>query len=127
MRLLLVLLCIAAAATPARALESAAVSSARATVTLVTDTDQAASGRPFKAALRLRLAPGWHTYWQNPGDAGVAAELSFDAAGGAAVGPIEWPAPEKVAEGPLTTFAYEGAVAVVKTVFEGDGLFPRAV
>ena len=108
-------------AAPAHALESPVVSSPRAVVTLVTDTDQAASGRPFKAALRLRLAPGWHTYWQNPGDAGVAPELSFDPVGGAAAGPIDWPAPEKVAEGPLTTFAYEGEVLLPVTVTPGAG------
>jgi len=121
MRLVLFLLCLAAMAAPAHALESAAVSSSRATVTLVTDTDQAAPGRPFKAALRLRLAPGWHTYWQNPGDAGVAPELSFDPVGGAAAGPIDWPAPEKVAEGPLTTFAYEGDVLLPVPVTPGAG------
>ena len=110
MKLLLLLLCVAAVVSPARALESAAVSSPRAAVTLVTNTDHAASGQSFKAALRLRLAPGWHTYWQNPGDAGVAPELSFDPAGGMVAGPIDWPAPERVSEGPLTTFAYEGDV-----------------
>ena len=31
------------------------------------------AGQPFRVGLRLRLAPGWHTYWQNPGDAGAAA------------------------------------------------------
>ena len=121
MRLFLLFLFAAIAATPARALESTAVSSPRATATMVTDTDQAASGQPFKAALRLRLAPGWHTYWQNPGDAGVAPELSFDPAGGTAAGPIDWPAPEKVAEGPLTTFAYEGDVLLPVPVTPGAG------
>ncbi len=121
MRLLPLFLFAAIAATPARALESAAVSSPRATATMVTDTDQAASGQPFKAALRLRLAPGWHTYWQNPGDAGVAPELSFDPAPGTATGPINWPAPNKVAEGPLTTFAYEGDVLLPVSVTPGAG------
>ncbi len=121
MRLFLFLLCVAASVPPARALESAAISSDRATVTLVTDTDQAASGQPFKAALRLRLAPGWHTYWQNPGDAGVAPELSFDPAHGMVAGPIDWPAPGKVAEGPLITFAYEGEVLLPVPVTPNAG------
>jgi len=121
MRLLWLLLCIAVAASPARALESTAVSSPRAAVTLVTDTDQATAGRPFKAALRLRLAPGWHTYWQNPGDAGVAPELSFDPVRGTVAGPIDWPAPEQVAEGPLITFAYEGDVLLPVSVTPGEG------
>ena len=45
--------------------------------TLVTDTDAVPPGKPFRVALRLRLAPGWHTYWHNPGDAGVAPSLTI--------------------------------------------------
>ena len=105
-RLVLLLLLTAA---PCLARESAPVVSPRATATLVTDTD-AASGAPFHAGLRLRLAPGWHTYWQNPGDAGVAPDLTFTLPPGATAGPIAWPAPQRVAEGTVTTFAYSGAV-----------------
>ncbi len=110
MKLLLLGLCLIGLALPAWALESAPVSSKRATATLVTDTDQAAPGTPFHAGLRLRLAPGWHTYWQNPGDAGLPPELSFDAAPGLRTGAIKWPAPEILTEGSLTIFAYTGDV-----------------
>ena len=68
---------------PASALESAPVTSARATAALVSDTDTVAPGTPFRIGLRLRLAPGWHTYWQNPGDAGVPPQLDLDLPPGA--------------------------------------------
>ena len=71
---------------PAGALESAPVASARATATLVSDTDAVAPGKPFRVGLRLRLAPGWHTYWQNPGDAGVPPELTLTCRTGASAG-----------------------------------------
>ena len=29
-------------------------------------------GSPLWIGLRLRMDRGWHTYWKNPGDAGVA-------------------------------------------------------
>ena len=64
-RLLIIVLLLLAAG-PASALESTPVVSARATVTLISDTDQAAAGKPFRVGLRILLAPGWHTYWQNP-------------------------------------------------------------
>ncbi len=108
------LLTLALLTAPAHALESAPVRSARAVVTMVTDTDQAAPGTPLRAGLRMRLAPGWHTYWQNPGDAGVAPELNL--APGPIAGPIQWPVPEKVQEGPLTTFAYTGEVLLPLSV-----------
>jgi thiol:disulfide interchange protein len=103
------------AVTPCLARGSAPVTSARATATLVTDTD-AASGQPFHAGLRLRMAPGWHTYWQNPGDAGVAPDITFSLPPGAAAGPIVWPAPQRVAEGPVMTFAYSGEVLLPVTI-----------
>jgi len=101
------------ATTPVLARESAPVTSARAVATLVTDTD-AQDGQPFHAALRLRLAQGWHSYWQNPGDAGVAPDVQFDAP--AKAGPISWPAPQIVAEGSVTTYAYTGEVLLPVTI-----------
>ena len=105
-----------AAAGPAAALESSPVSSARDTATLVSDTDAVAPGTPFRVALRLRMQPGWHTYWQNPGDAGVAPEMKFTLPPGATAGPIDWPTPQRIAEGPLMTYAYTGEVLLPITV-----------
>ena len=95
------------AARPAEALESAPVSSKRAVATLVTETDAMQPGKPFRVALRLRLADGWHTYWKNPGDAGVAPDLTIE---GVTQSPIDWPTPRRVAEGPVMTYAYTGEV-----------------
>jgi thiol:disulfide interchange protein len=117
-RIALLLLLVAMA--PGLARESAPVTSTRATATLVTDTDTQ-DGHPFHAALRLRMAPGWHSYWQNPGDAGVAPELSFDAP--AQAGPITWPAPGIVAEGPVTTYAYQGEVLLPVSITAPSGPF----
>jgi thiol:disulfide interchange protein DsbD len=121
-RLLILLMTLAWAlpcALPARALESAAVSSKRAVVTLVSDTDAIRPGTPFRVALRLRMADGWHTYWKNPGDAGVAPELAID---GAAASPIDWPTPRRVAEGPVMTYAYTNEVLLPVTLTAAPGL-----
>ena len=77
MKRLLMVVLIMMAAVPARALESAPVSSKRAVATLVSDTDAVQPGTPFRVGLRLRMADGWHTYWKNPGDAGVPPELTI--------------------------------------------------
>jgi len=95
---------------PAAALESAPVASPRASVSLVSDTDAVSSGTPFRIGLRLRLAPGWHTYWKNPGDAGMPPDLELTLPPGSKAGPIAWPTPARVAEGPLMTYAYTGDV-----------------
>ena len=46
----------------ARAEESTAIRSPRATATLVAAADTVVPGQPVELGLRLRLAPGWHTY-----------------------------------------------------------------
>jgi thiol:disulfide interchange protein DsbD len=102
----------------AQAMESAPVSSRRAVATLVTDTDAIQPGTPFRVALRLRMADGWHTYWKNPGDAGVPPELTID---GATQSPIDWPTPRRVAEGPVMTYAYTGEVLLPVTVTATSG------
>ena len=103
-RIALMLLLLLAA--PALALESAPVTSARATATLVSDTDAVQPGVPLHLALRLRLAPGWHTYWRNPGDAGVAPELVLNVP----AGPIAWPVPQRQPEASVMTYGYTGEV-----------------
>ena len=108
----------------AHAAESAAVHTNRVTATLVTDTDAVQPGVPFHAGLHLQLAPGWHTYWKNPGDAGVAPELTFELPAGSVAGPIAWPAPSRVAEGDLTTFAYRNDVLLAVQITPGTATLP---
>lgn len=121
MRRFALILLLLAAARPLLAAESAPVSSKRLTATLVTDTDAVAEGRPFRLGLRLQMAPGWHTYWQNPGDAGQPPELTLTLPQGTAATPVEWPAPQRLAEGPIMTYAYTGEVLLPLTVTPGAG------
>jgi thiol:disulfide interchange protein len=108
-------------AAPARAAESAPVSTPHATVTLLSSTDAPAPGKPFRLGLHFRLAAGWHIYWQNPGDAGAPPELSLDLPKDAKAGPIEWPAPAPQQEGPVTTYGYTGAVLLPFEVTSASG------
>jgi thiol:disulfide interchange protein len=100
---------------PAMAAETASFTSPQSTASLVTDSDSIAAGKPLRVALRLRLAPGWHTYWRNPGDAGAAPTLAFTLPGGTA-GPLEFPTPQVQHEGPLVTYAYAGDVLFPLTI-----------
>ncbi len=109
---------------PASALESAAVTSRQTTATLVTDSDQIMPGQTFHAGLRLRLAPGWHTYWRNPGAAGVAPDLTFALPPGSVAEPIQWPTPERITEGELVAYAYQGDVVLPAAIKPGTAPFP---
>jgi thiol:disulfide interchange protein DsbD len=116
-RLLIAMLAMVIAGS-AQALESTPVASTRAVATLVTETDAMEPGQPFRVALRLRMADGWHTYWKNPGDAGVPPDLTID---NATQSPIDWPTPRRVAEGPVMTYAYTGDVLLPVTVTATSG------
>ena len=102
----LALLLLGLSAAPALAAESTPQASPRATASLATDVAAVAPGETFRAGLRLRLAPGWHSYWRNAGDAGAPTEISLALPAGATHGEIRWPAPERIDYGPLVNFGY---------------------
>jgi thiol:disulfide interchange protein/DsbC/DsbD-like thiol-disulfide interchange protein len=107
---------------PALALESPPVTSKRSTATFITESDSVAPGGHVRIGLRLRLAPGWHTYWRNPGEAGVPVELAPSLSSGATAGPIEWPAPSRISEGDITTYGYSGEVILPVAVTLDPGV-----
>ncbi|MBX6376276.1 MAG: cytochrome C biogenesis protein, partial [Acetobacteraceae bacterium] len=115
-----------AASSRALAVESAPVVSPRATATLAAEADAVAPGEPFRIGLRLRLAPGWHTYWKNAGDAGAPPEITLRLPEGASAGPIEWPAPARIPYGPLVNFGYQGEVLLPLRVTPPAELAPSA-
>ncbi|MEP9375191.1 protein-disulfide reductase DsbD domain-containing protein [Aquabacter sp. CN5-332] len=100
----------------AQAAESAAQSSPRATVTLISDADSVAPGSTFRIGLRQKLAPHWHTYWKNPGDAGAPPEIRLALPDGAQAGEIQWPGPDRFSVGPVMSFGYEREVVFPITV-----------
>lgn len=59
-------------------------------------------------ALEEKIAPGWHTYWKNPGDAGAPTEIEWTLPAGWKAGPIQWPRPKRLPVGPLMDYGYEG-------------------
>ncbi len=61
-------------------------------------------------ALTLKNHEGWHTYWKNPGDAGLPFQAEFLLDGQALeLEELEWPVPHKyMAEGDVLSYGYEG-------------------
>ncbi|MGR3484212.1 MAG: protein-disulfide reductase DsbD domain-containing protein [Paracoccaceae bacterium] len=60
------------------------------------------------AALHLRLAPGWKTYWRAPGETGIPPRIAV--AGGDAA--VHWPVPEVTESFGLTSIGYAGEVVL---------------
>ncbi len=60
---------------------------------LIAETRGFQPGQALTVALRLDQAPGWHTYWVDPGDAGLATAVDWDLPKGVTAGPLLWPKP----------------------------------
>ncbi|MGE3143920.1 MAG: protein-disulfide reductase DsbD family protein, partial [Hyphomonadaceae bacterium] len=67
-----------------------------------------APGETFIVVLRQTMAPGWHTYWRNPGDSGEATELSWTAPAGFTIGEMGWPAPVRLPLAGIMQYGYSG-------------------
>ena len=78
---------------------------------LIADTTAIVLGKPFTVALRLKMAPRWHTYWQYPGDAGLATTIAWELPAGFQAGPIQWPLPERIeSPGDILNYGYSDEV-----------------
>jgi thiol:disulfide interchange protein len=79
-------------------------------VSLVAETRGIVPGRSFHLALRQQIEPGWHTYWSNPGDAGLPTTIDWSLPRDFKAGPILWPQPKRIAYGPVVDYGYENEV-----------------
>ena len=78
----------------------------------VADVRAFAPGIPFRVGVRIRLDPGWHTYWINPGEAGMATSVKWVLPDGFTAGPLQWPFPRRFVSDGIVGFGYEGEVVL---------------
>lgn len=84
-----------------------------------------APGQTLWLGVQLKHAPGWHTYWINPGQAGMATNFEWKLPEGWTAGNIAWPTPVKFPVGDLVNLGYDGDVLLavpvqVQSVPQGD-------
>jgi DsbC/DsbD-like thiol-disulfide interchange protein len=53
----------------------------------------------LRAGVELKLDPGWHTYWRDPGDTGVPPTFDFSGSDNVRSATVLWPAPERFSDG----------------------------
>jgi thiol:disulfide interchange protein DsbD len=76
---------------------------------LVSEVESIRPGEPFQVGLHLRMEPEWHTYWRNPGDAGLPTRIAWTLPDGWSAAPIQWPYPTRFGEA-VVSYGYEGEV-----------------
>lgn len=82
------------------------------TATLVAE-GPGAPGQTITLAFLMQPKPGWHGYWQNPGDAGLGMGLEWTLPAGAKAGTLQYPVPETLLISGLMNHVYEHDYAVL--------------
>ena len=75
--------------------------------------------------IKFELEKDWHTYWENPGDAGEGAVIKWSLPDGVSSSEILWPGPERIPVDPLMTFGYNNEVILLTKISTSDKIdFP---
>jgi thiol:disulfide interchange protein DsbD len=91
---------------------------------LILSADIARPGDTIWAGVDLKMEPGWHTYWKNPGAAGMATKIEWQLPPGVTAGEIQWPLPEKLPPAEVTTYGYDDEVVLLVPLKLANDLKP---
>ena len=99
------------AARPAAAVASPWIANPQSQVRLISGDLVAPRQGELRLGVHFRLAPGWHAYWKNSGDAGFAPVVTWKDVPGLAPPELLWPAPHRFElPGGLEAFGYSDEV-----------------
>lgn len=91
-------------------------------IQLVAETSTPKAGSMINLALDSRPQPGWHGYWQNPGDAGFPAKFAWTLPGNVTAGDPRYPAPRQLIVAGLMNYVFEQPYAVIVPLTVPKGL-----
>jgi thiol:disulfide interchange protein/DsbC/DsbD-like thiol-disulfide interchange protein len=84
---------------------------------LVCDVSGTVPGSTVTLGVLLQMDPGWHTYWENSGESGLATSVRWTLPEGFTVSGLQWPIPDKKIEpGDVLTYGYAGEVMLLATM-----------
>lgn len=84
-------------------------------VSLVRESAQLRSGRPFRVALRMAVQKGWHIYGDGPTDASGATSVDWVVPVGFKVNEVRWSCPKRLSD-TENIYGYEGTGTVVAEI-----------
>jgi len=74
------------------------------------------AGGRVPVAVRFTMAPGWHTYAEDPGDSGMPPEIEVKGPEGFRIGKWQFPPATTFTDAAGTTFGYENEVVLIGAV-----------
>jgi DsbC/DsbD-like thiol-disulfide interchange protein len=81
----------------------------------------------YLAGIDLTMPPGSHTYWQQPGEAGVPPVFVFSGSVNVAKATVAFPVPGRIVESGIEAFGYEDSVVFPVTVTPTDAAKPAVL
>lgn len=81
-----------------------------ANVRLLAEHAVVSPGTDAWIGVHFAMKPGWHVYWQNPGDSGEPPKVEWTLPAGFSTGEMLWPVPELIKVGPIVNYGYHGDV-----------------
>ncbi len=92
------------------------------TVTLTPETNVIEPGQSLWLAIHQDIAPGWHTYFLNPGDSGAEPRVNWTLPNGMTAEQLIWPAPSRIPYAGLVNYGYEGSMTMLQKITAPDTL-----
>ena len=106
----------------ASANESATIKTEHAEVTVSSEVSAIAADAPFWLRVHFELKDGWHIYWQNPGDSGLAPTLNWTLPEGYQAEAIHWPAPQRIVYEGIIDYGYHDQVSLLVPIIPPKNL-----
>ena len=101
-------------------LASAGEKSGHAELELLLGSKAYSPGTVVEAGIRLKIEEGWHSYWVNPGEGGMAPRVEWDLPEGWVAGPVLYPVPKRFMTGVLPGYGYEDEVVLPVFLTPGE-------
>ena len=86
----------------------------KVSASLYTNYETISAGKDIEVLVRLDMFDGWHTYWLNPGDAGLETQIKWRLPKGFEETSVEYSSPQKFLFEEMVQYGF-GNVAYLKT------------
>src|SRR5436309_1360323 len=87
------------------------------TAALLADVDSVKAGKPFTLGVLLKIKPGWHVYWKNPGDSGLPTRVTWKLPEGFTADELRFPIPTRFdPPGDIIGYGYHDELLLTATV-----------
>lgn len=81
----------------------------------------------YDAGVDLTMAPGSHTYWKMPGEAGVPPVFAFNGSENVTSAVVSFPVPSRITEEGIEAFGYDNGVVFPVAVMPADRSKPSVL